>query len=187
VDQYIRDFNVRKGLPIRNRLVLYKDRVEVELSKGKTLICDIDDLYLVELHIWYYTCGYVATCISHSTTKHYFHNAVMKHIPTDITVDHINPNKLDNCKINLRLVDWQVQNINQGISSNNKSGVTGVSYGDNWMATWQDADGNQCYKCFNSKKYGNDIAKAKAIEHCQKMIWSLPHYREALCLDTEAQ
>jgi len=107
-DQYIRDFNVRKGLPIRNRFVLYKDRVEVELSKGKILICNIDDLYLVELHIWYYTCGYVATCISCSTTKHYFHNAVMKHIPTDITVDHINLNKLDNCKINLRLVDWWV-------------------------------------------------------------------------------
>jgi len=73
---------------------------------------------------------------------------------------------------------------------NNKSGVTGVSYdkrGDNWMATWRDADGNQCYKCFNSKKYGNDIAKAKAIKHRQKMIWSLPHYREALCLDAEAQ
>jgi len=38
-DQYIRDFNVREGLPIRNRFVLYEDRVEVELSKGKTLIC----------------------------------------------------------------------------------------------------------------------------------------------------
>jgi hypothetical protein len=117
-DQYIHNFNVREGLPIRNNFIIFEDRVEVELSKGKTLICNIDDLNLVELHIWYYTCGYVATCISRSTTKHYFHNAVMKHIPTDITVDHINLNKLDNRKINLRLVDWQIQNINQGIKSN---------------------------------------------------------------------
>jgi len=70
-DQYIRDFNVREGLPIRNRFVLYEDRVEVELSKGKTLICNIDDLYLVELHIWYYTCSYVATCISLHQLQHY--------------------------------------------------------------------------------------------------------------------
>jgi len=189
-DQYIRNFNVREGLPIRNKFIIFEDRVEVELSKGKTLICNIDDLYLVELHIWYYTCGYVATCISHSTTKHYFHNAVMKHIPTDITVDHINLNKLDNCKINLRLVDWRVQNINWGINSNNKSGVTGVCYdkrGDNWTVTWRDIKGNQCYKCFSLKKHTYAIAKAKAIEHCQKMIRSLPQYVEALCLDAEAQ
>jgi len=34
-----------------------------------------------------------------------------------------------------------------------------------------------------SKKYGNKGAKAKAIEHCQKMMRDLPHYREALQLD----
>jgi len=65
----------------------------------------------------------------------------------------------------------------------------GVSYYKNpgvWVAKWQDADGNWCTKCFSSKKYGNDIAKAKAIKHRQRMIWSLPHYREALCLDAEA-
>jgi len=112
----------------------------------------------------------------------------MKHIPTDITVDHINLNKLDNCKINLRLVDQRVQNINWGINSNNKSGVTGVRYdkrGDKWMVTWQDVKGNQCCKYFSSKKYTNDIAKAKAIEHRQKMIRELPHYVEALHLDAE--
>jgi len=54
-DQYIRNFNVREGLPIRNKFIIFENRVEVELSKGKTLICNIDDLYLVELHIWYYT------------------------------------------------------------------------------------------------------------------------------------
>jgi len=36
------------------------------------------------------------------------------------------------------------------------------------------------------KKIYQDIAKAKAIEHRQKMMRELPHYREALQLD-EAQ
>jgi len=52
-----------------------------------------------------------------------------------------------------------------------------------WVATWKDIDGNRCSKCFSSKKYGNDVAKAKAIEHRSQMIQSLPHYREALCLE----
>jgi len=113
----------------------------------------------------------------------------MQHIPTDITVDHINLNKLDNCKINLRLVDRRVQSINRGCQVNNNSGMTGVSHYKNpgaWVTTWHDRDGNQCKKCFSSKKYTNDIAKAKAIKHCQKMMRELPYYREALQLDAEA-
>jgi len=43
-------------------------------------------------------------------------------------VDHINRNGLDNCKINLRLVNQKIQSINHGCQVNNNSGVTGVSY-----------------------------------------------------------
>jgi len=56
-----------------------------------------------------------------------------------------------------------------------------------WVAKWQDRDGNQCSKSFGSNKYTNNIAKAKAIEHHQKMMRELPHYREALQLEAEAQ
>jgi len=114
---------------------------------------------------------------------------VMKHLPSEITVDHINRNCLDNHKSNLRLVNQRIQSINRGCQVNNKSGVTGVCFNkksNHWMATWQDAEGNQCRKWYSSNKYGNAIAKAMAIEHCQRMIRSLPHFREALRLD-EAQ
>jgi len=65
----------------------------------------------------------------------------------------------------------------------------GVSYENprTWVAKWQDVKGNQCKKCFSLKKYRNDNAKVLAIKHRQKMIWSLPHYREALQLDAETQ
>jgi len=37
-DKYICDTNVREGLPIKNRFIMFEDRVEVELTGGKTLI-----------------------------------------------------------------------------------------------------------------------------------------------------
>jgi len=51
------------------------------------------------------------------------------------------------------------------------------------MATWQDAGGTNCCNGIVQKKYGNAEAKAMAIEHWAWMIWSFPHYREALQLD----
>jgi hypothetical protein len=189
-EQYIRLTNVREGLPIRNSFTVFADRVLVDLPGNKLLICNYEDLYLVETHTWYCADGYATTKTSRSNTQQYFHNLAMQHIPSDITVDHINRNCLDDCKSNLRLVDYRIQTINQGIKSTNTSGVTGVSYHKNpkaWIATWQDIDGNQFRKWYSSKKYRNDIAKAMAIKHWAWMIRELPHYVEALRLDTKAQ
>jgi len=185
-EQYICETNVREGLPIRNRFTIFDNRVLVDLTGNKLLICDYEDLYLVETHTWYCADGYAATSTSGSANQQFFHNLVMKHIPTDITVDHINRNGLDNHKSNLRLVDRRTQTINWGIKSTNTSGMTGVSYykkSKRWVAEWWDRDGNQCRKCFSLNKYRNKGAKAMAIEHCSWMIQSLPHYREALQLD----
>jgi len=189
-DLYICEINVREGLPIRNSFTVFANRVLVDLTGNKLLICNYEDLYLVETHTWHCSHGYAATNTSGSTTLQFFHNLAMQHIPTEITVDHINRNGLDNRKSNLRLVDQKIQSINKNIKSTNTSGMTGVSYYKNlgvWVTQWQDADGNKCRKWYNSKKYGNDIAKVMAIEHWALMIQSLPHYREALCLDAKAQ
>jgi len=189
VEQYIRLTNVREGLPIRNSFTVFADRVLVDLPGNKLLICNYEDLYLVETHTWCCSDGYAVTKTSSSANQQYFHNLAMRHIPTEITVDHINRNGLDNRKSNLRLVDW-IQNINRGIKSNNTSGVTGVSYYKNpgtWVAKWQDIDCNQCREYFSLKKHTYAEAKEMAIKHCHRMIRSLPHYREALQLDAETQ
>jgi len=113
----------------------------------------------------------------------------MNHTPTDITVDHINRQTLDCCRVNLRLVDRRTQSINQKLKRTNKTGITGVSYDKchvGWVAKWNNAEGNQCSKFFSKNKYGNAEAKAKAIEHHSWIIRELPHYREALQFDAEA-
>jgi len=154
-DLYICETNVREGLPIRNSFTVFANRVLVDLTRNKLLICNYKDLYLVESHTWYCADGYAATKTSGSTNQQYLYNLVMQHIPTEITVDHINRNGLNNSKSNLRLVDQRTQTINQGIKSNNTSGVTGVSYykkSKRWVAQWKDIDGNKCCKCFNLNK-----------------------------------
>jgi len=77
-----------------------------------------------------------------------------------------------------------VQNINWGITSNNKSGVTGVFYDKKsraWVSLWKDAGGNQCSKWFNLKKYGNAQACAMAMEHRQRAIRLLLRGNQARC------
>jgi len=113
VEQYICNTNVRVGLPIKNRFIIFEDWVEVELAGGKALICNIDDLFFIESHTWCSTpTGYVSTCTSGITTQQFFHNVVMKHIPNAVTINHINRNGLDNRQANLRLVNKKTQNIN---------------------------------------------------------------------------
>lgn len=56
----------------------------------------------------------------------YFHRAVLG-FPNGI-VDHINRNKLDNRKKNLRVVCRHINAVNRDIQKNNTSGYRGVSF-----------------------------------------------------------
>lgn len=79
-------------------------------------------------------------------------------------VDHKNRNTLDNRKYNLRIVNQSINMKNIKIQSNNKSGMTGVRCdGKKWWAQIS-INGKQTIKSFSISKYGNDIAKQKAIE-----------------------
>jgi len=138
-DKCIHEINVRENLPIKNKFVVDNGYLEVKLAGGATLICDVEDLDLVEAHTWYCTSHcHVATRVD-AHTQQFFHNMVMNHIPSEITVDHINRYGLYNCKFNLRLVNRRIQNINRTLLSNNKSGMTGVSddkKSKSWVASW---------------------------------------------------
>jgi hypothetical protein len=58
------------------------------------------------------------------------HNVVAELAGMDMTntIDHISRDKLDNRRSNLRPATAQQQNWNQGIRTNNTSGVTGVDW-----------------------------------------------------------
>ena len=84
-------------------------------------------------------------------------------------VDHISRVKTNNMFNNLRWCTDSGNQRNRTISKNNTSGTQGIfkqtiTNNDYWIAQWHDNDKKQRSKCFSIKKYGDENAKAQAIE-----------------------
>lgn len=102
---------------------------KVLMSNGCYMLCDIEDWESSKDHYWSVNAvGYAV-----SNGREYFHKKVTN--TTSEIVDHINMNKLDNRKCNLRIADKKINSINRGLQSNNKTGYKGV-YHDKRYGTW---------------------------------------------------
>lgn len=98
---------------------------------------DIDDLPLVESRSWYEDKdGYLISCYYFNGRRRFvrFHRIVMNAKPGQV-VDHINKNRADNRKCNLRCCKRAENDRNRSIYSTNTSGVTGV-YFDRQRGKW---------------------------------------------------
>lgn len=103
--------------------------VKVSMSNGSYMLCDIEDWENLKNRYWSVNAvGYAVSC-----GKDYFHKKITN--TTSEIVDHINMNKLDNRKCNLRIADKKINSINRGLQSNNKTGYKGV-YHDRRYGTW---------------------------------------------------
>ncbi len=109
---------------------------QIKLSQNKEAIVDDKDYEYLNQWKWsYHTSGYAyrmkhAKRVKGETRKgiaYYMHREVMK-APDGKLVDHINRNKLDNRKSNLRLCSQRQNLMNRNKPSNNTSGYKGVSY-----------------------------------------------------------
>ena len=113
----------------KNEIIKYETYAEIILYNkkceecGRTII-DIDDIDKVIGHKWSMDKrGYVDT----KESPRRLHRFIMEP-PKDMEVDHINHNKLDNRKSNLRIVTRSQNNMNHKLCSRNTSGYKGVSY-----------------------------------------------------------
>ena len=92
---------------------------------------------------------------------------LLTNCPPNLTVDHISGNTLDNTLKNLRHATKKQQMRNQGMRSNNTSGVKGVNFdrfNNRWKSSWSDDEtGKRKTKSFSTHIYPN--AKELAIEH----------------------
>ncbi|WP_439946477.1 HNH endonuclease [Streptomyces sp. BBFR109] len=104
--------------------------IQVKLSRGAIAIIDDVDKELAQ-HKWCIIGGAYAVRQGLNRSSEYLHRRVMERVlgralTVHEIVDHINGDKLDNRRHNLRAVDHQINQFNRGKQVNNRSGVKGV-------------------------------------------------------------
>lgn len=106
---------------------------EIYTRKGVAILVDDEDFASLSKHVWRLDgLGYAGRNIrtpKGTLVCHRIHRQIMGlEIGDKRRVDHINGNKLDNRRANLRIAS-QAQNLhNRGAQRNNTSGYKGVTY-----------------------------------------------------------
>ncbi len=121
----------------------------------KSILMDDEDRWIVADGNWYISSNGYLICSTLLVKKqpYVFHRIAMN-APKGIFVDHINGNKLDNRKANLRMVTNTQNQMNKKKYGESVSSVfRGVHFRKNrgtWVATINDGNGQ---KCVGSSKY----------------------------------
>lgn len=98
---------------------------KIELTRGKYSLVDDEDFDRLNVSKWCCTDnGYAKRGIPGGTSL-YLHREIIKNIPDGMVIDHINGDRLDNRKENLR-VCRQSDNAKNNVRSIGKSGFPGV-------------------------------------------------------------
>lgn len=101
----------------------------IKLTRGFEAIVDEDDYERLTTMAWQYNSGYAQRrqWINGKRVGVKMHRMAIN-APPGVHVDHINGNKLDNRKSNLRLASRAENNRNATKRYNNRSGYKGVNY-----------------------------------------------------------
>lgn len=119
----------------RNKYEILEDGKTVKVYFNNTnnyFLCDLEDWQPIsDMFTWHESeYGYARTILDKNNNKFmFFHSYVLNEFPSENKIcDHINRNKLDNRRKNLRMVTVNENNINQKKYKNNLSGHTGVCF-----------------------------------------------------------
>lgn len=100
----------------------------IVLRNGQCAFVDQEDFD--ELNQWSWGCtstGYAWRRVGNPAKAMYMHN-VVNQTPEGFLADHINRNRLDNRRSNLRSVTRAENQVNRGTFRNNTSGTKGVHF-----------------------------------------------------------
>jgi hypothetical protein len=104
-------------------------RIALSGNAGKGLYAIVDDFdyEMLSKHSWCLDVGggYAMSRVNYKTMR--MHRMILNP-PNGLVVDHINRNKLDNRRSNLRIATTSQNMLNANRRSNNKSGFNGVTY-----------------------------------------------------------
>lgn len=109
-------------------------------SKGEEFYFDLEDYNKIKNYCWYISKqGYlVSNCRDGKINSVIMHRIIMNVENYNDVVDHINHNKVDNRKENLRIVSRRENNWNKNIDGKTLSGRVGVHWDKSrskWIAT----------------------------------------------------
>lgn len=115
------------------RYIEFDEHVEGIMPDGSIFKIDKDDYETIRTHFWHSVAGEYLRC----TRLGLMHRYVMRdHLKQGYEVDHINRDRLDNRKSNLRVVTRQDNMKNKSKYSNNTSGYPGIKW-NNKLKKWQ--------------------------------------------------
>lgn len=121
-----------------NKYDLSRDICVGYTNKNEAFLFDIEDYDLIKDYCWYIDAkGYVSTKYGEGHIK--LHQLIMRDVslPNGYVIDHIDRNKLNNSKSNLRILSFRENVINKDAPKNNTSGIIGVHWSNNnkrWIA-----------------------------------------------------
>lgn len=103
---------------------------EIKLTQDKVALVDDKDFKPISKHRWYYDTGYAARKKKINNgrwVKVYMHREILK-TPSGLHTDHIDGNKLNNQRCNIRVCTGNQNRYNTKKHTDNKSGYKGVSF-----------------------------------------------------------
>jgi hypothetical protein len=118
----------------------------LKLTRGKTAIVDDEDLDYLSQFRWHYSGSdkygyaekttYLGGGRKNQKSEHIYLHRFITSAKRDEIVDHINRNRLDNRKENLRVCEKRQNQVNQEMRKDNKSGFKGVCW-NRFLNKWQ--------------------------------------------------
>ena len=150
---------------------LYKFMKKIKLTQGKYAIVDDEDFAYLNQWKWYFNNKGYAVKNNWENKKWktiYMHRLIMNTLKK-METDHINGNKLDNRRCNLRICTKSQNQINSNVNIKNSSGYKGVCW-------HKDRNKWQVQIEFNGKKYYlgyfvDKIGAAKAYNQKAKELF----------------
>ena len=156
---------------------------EISLTKGMSAIVDDDMFEMISQWKWIYSPTGYATRNYFNKEKYklytkkerwkaneciYMHRLI-NNTKDGYLTDHINGNKLDNRKCNLRTATKQLNAINSKLDIRNQSGTRGVSWYKNAWVAGISSNGKQYYL----GRFKNKEDAITARKNAEKTIWKI--------------
>jgi len=145
----------------------------IELGYGKFTLIDKDDYEKYGKRVWrLHRRGYAVRLEGpQSSRKYVYLHRLLIGATSRQSVDHINGDKLDNRKCNLRVATQSQNNANQKMQENTTSEYKGVCFNRNLKANCWRAYIRHNYKMINIGSFSSEEAAARAYDQKAKELF----------------